>query len=155
MPQLKAIVYIAFEGPNAGWQRWCTQTKSTREERLNSIYQIFEREFTEAVRVVLAVYKTADFSLSIYLWGVIVCGLRQAELPRWLILTALQGLPSGTGTQHGKQGAWRTLCSRSWGYLWTWVFVSPLALIQDSGKLPSILWSPRQWQCLVQLSVQR
>lgn len=55
MPQLKAVVYIAFEGLNAGWQRWCTQTKSTREERLNSIYQIFERELTEAVRVVLAV----------------------------------------------------------------------------------------------------
>lgn len=75
----------------------------------------------------------------------------------WLVLTASQGSLAGTGTRHGKPRVGWMLCYgqhsprfMSRGSLWSWSFASPLALIQDSGKLPSILWSPRQWECLMQ-----
>lgn len=154
MPQLKAMVYIAFEGLNAGWQMWCIQTKSTREERLNII---------RYVRVVLTVYKHRwlfSFHLPLRsnsLWskaGWASHSDSSSLLYRGYSQELELSMANGGRGECSAPGSTPPKF-RSWGYLWTWMFVSPLALIQDSGKLPSILWSPRQWQCLVQLSVQR
>lgn len=64
--------------------------------------------------------------------------------------TAAEGSLSGIGTRCSKLRMGWTLCCRqhtlnfmSLGYLGTWMFASPLAVIQDSGKLPTIPWSPR------------